>query len=92
MSGPGLLLGPLQAVLGCSWILCGRSGAALGSSVDGLGPLLEPLRAVMGLSWPRRAILAGDQAGKWPKPKRESDPVLAQRPRHPEEAEEAEAP
>ena len=34
----GPLLGPMLAVLGCSWGLCWRSWAALGAYVGCLGP------------------------------------------------------
>ena len=44
--------GPLCAVLGRSWGLCGRSWVALGAYVGGLGPLLGPMLAVLGRSWP----------------------------------------
>ena len=38
----------MLAVLGRSWGLCWRSGAALGVYVGGLGPLLGPMLAVLG--------------------------------------------
>ena len=63
MGGLGSFLGPLLAVLGRSWDLCGWSWAALGTSVGGLGPLLGP-------QW---VVLGQDQAGKWPKPERGHD-------------------
>ena len=55
--GPGLLLGPLWAILGCAWALSGQSWAALGASVGGPGLLLGPQWAVLGGSrglcgWP----------------------------------------
>ena len=79
------LLGPILAVLGRSWSLCWRSWAALGAYVGDPGPLLEPMLAVLehlgaevvGLGAKSdpgpsgKAIWQGDQAGKWPKPKRE---------------------
>ena len=39
-------LGPLRAVLGCSWHLCWRSWAALGAFVGGPDPLLSPWAAL----------------------------------------------
>ena len=39
------------SVLSCSWGLCCRSWAALGTYVGGLGPLLGPMWAVLGRSW-----------------------------------------
>ena len=78
MGGPGLLLGPLWAVLG-----------ALGASVGGPGAPLEPLEAVMGRPWgpcgrswaalgtkvalSRAGMRSGQgtRAEKWPKPERE---------------------
>ena len=39
------------SVLSCSWGLCCRSWAALGTYVSGLVPLLGPMRAVLGRSW-----------------------------------------
>ena len=70
-------LGPLSG-------LCGRSWAALGASVDGLGLLSGPLAAVLGrsqglcgrswaVSGPLWAVLARDQAEKWPFLEREGD-------------------
>ena len=38
VAGPGLLLEPQRAVLGCSWNLLGLSWHALKASVGGLGP------------------------------------------------------
>ena len=40
VGGPGPLMGPQWAVLGCSWGLSGRSWAAPGASVVGPRPLL----------------------------------------------------
>ena len=58
MRGLGPLSGPMCAVLGRSWGLCGRSWVALRSTVGGLGQLLGlmwvvlgPLRAILGRSW-----------------------------------------
>ena len=48
VDGLGLLLGPLLAVLGRSWDLCGQSGAAHGTYVGGLGSLLGSMWAVLG--------------------------------------------
>merc|ERR1712139_212816 len=54
MGGPGLLLGPLQAVLAALGRLLGPMLAILGRSwvsTGGPGPLLGPLCAVLGRSW-----------------------------------------
>ena len=71
VGGPGLLLRPQRAVLGCSWGLSGRSWAALGTSVGSLGSSSVPLG-----SWPGgpgrqsgpfssgTAIWHADQGGK----------------------------
>ena len=56
LCGPGPLLGPLWPVLGCSWCLCRRSWAALGTYVGGLGPLLALSRR----SWAALGTYVGD--------------------------------
>ena len=48
VGGPGPLMGPQWAVLGCSWGLSGRSWAAPGASVGGPGLPLGSLWSVLG--------------------------------------------
>ena len=62
------------SVLSCSWGLCGRSWAALGTYVGGLVPLSGPKLAVLGGLGAKVVGLGSDQGEKWPKPEREHDP------------------
>ena len=61
------------SVLSCSWGLCGRSWAALGTYVGGLVPLSGPKLAVLGGLGAKVVGLGSDQGEKWPKPEREHD-------------------
>ena len=88
----------MWAVLGRSRGLCWLTWAALKASVGGLGSLLGPMLTVWGRleakSGPNpsgKAIWQGDQAGKWPKPERESDPKGVGPPEPPEVSEGPEA-
>ena len=73
------------SVLSCSWGLCGRSWAALGTYVGGLVPLSGPKLAVLGGLGAKVSGLGSDQGEMWPKPERELDPTW-HRPHKPPEA------
>ena len=51
VGGPGLTLGPLWAVLGCSRAFRGQSWADPGPSVGDPGLTLGPLWAILGCPW-----------------------------------------
>ena len=50
VGGPGLLVGPLWAVMGRSWGLCWRSWVALGAYG---GALLGAMQGVLAAKWPK---------------------------------------
>ena len=52
-------------VLGCSWGLCVRSGAALDAYVGGPGAVLGPMLAIVGRSWAALGALMAVLAAFW---------------------------